>query len=332
MSREVRTYFIQSGSAGAIKIGISGDPRRRMADLQTAHPEKLRLLGILEGDCERELHKRFKDHRKEGEWFDPANELIDYIVSAAGLDKAIAKQLRRAPAKTVVTLSEPSAAEPIDSFDAVITRNEHGEEFGTVVQDEIDGWIYDEWWPKRCSCVEVSESDDECDDACTVCGGICAIETTGEGCGCDGCEISDALHVFVLECEPDGIIEQLAIDRSESRICIVLRPIITKLKLQRFLELAYGAGRADSITPITVDATGVFLSGNGTNCRRTVCLTWLHFNDAAIVESGYDFGTFNEVVDSPDSIVLNGRGGHKFRRRPATEGQHPLFPEMETAK
>jgi hypothetical protein len=77
-------YFIRAGEAGAIKIGYTkSDANRRLYELQTSHPEPLRILGIMGGDCEaeRSLHRRFaKDHLR-GEWFNPSPELLNFIES-----------------------------------------------------------------------------------------------------------------------------------------------------------------------------------------------------------------------------------------------------------
>jgi hypothetical protein len=40
-------YFIQQGTTGPIKIGVSNNPYQRLANLQTANPYKLRLLFFL---------------------------------------------------------------------------------------------------------------------------------------------------------------------------------------------------------------------------------------------------------------------------------------------
>jgi hypothetical protein len=64
-------YAIQAGSF--IKIGIARNPFERLADIQTAHPEDLRLVAAL--PCltpravEGALHRLFVNRRKRGEWF-----------------------------------------------------------------------------------------------------------------------------------------------------------------------------------------------------------------------------------------------------------------------
>lgn len=74
-------YFIQAGTNGPIKIGISRDPVRRLASLQTGHHETLRLLAVMEGDDRDEavMHRRFSCQR--GEWFAPTVELRAFIES-----------------------------------------------------------------------------------------------------------------------------------------------------------------------------------------------------------------------------------------------------------
>ena len=78
-------YIIQSDVSGAIKIGISKNPKNRMRQLQTGSPYKLKLLTIVNGrgDLERSLHESLNSYKKacKGEWFDfdhtnnPSNQL-----------------------------------------------------------------------------------------------------------------------------------------------------------------------------------------------------------------------------------------------------------------
>lgn len=74
-------YFIQRDDMGAIKIGRSIDPLKRLRELQTASPIKLTLLGMMDSEdsTETELHNRFKRLRIMGEWFDPGKALLRYI-------------------------------------------------------------------------------------------------------------------------------------------------------------------------------------------------------------------------------------------------------------
>jgi T5orf172 domain len=65
-------YFVEMEGENRIKIGYTaGSAERRMAQLQTGQPQKLRLLGTIPGerDAEQGLHKEFKAYRGNGEWF-----------------------------------------------------------------------------------------------------------------------------------------------------------------------------------------------------------------------------------------------------------------------
>lgn len=72
-------YFIQDTGSKAIKIGISQDPNKRLAQLQTAHASELRLIAVMDGNesDEQALHRLFTNRR--GEWFDPTHELKAFI-------------------------------------------------------------------------------------------------------------------------------------------------------------------------------------------------------------------------------------------------------------
>lgn len=74
-------YFIQNETNKAIKIGFASDVESRRRALQTASPDRLILLGSIEGDMarERELHREFADLRLVGEWFRPSPKLMDRI-------------------------------------------------------------------------------------------------------------------------------------------------------------------------------------------------------------------------------------------------------------
>lgn len=65
-------YFVVAPNSRSVKIGYTGgDPEKRLAQLQTGCPERLALLGAVDGgvDRERELHQRFALQRLTGEWF-----------------------------------------------------------------------------------------------------------------------------------------------------------------------------------------------------------------------------------------------------------------------
>lgn len=75
-------YFIQEGLHGNIKIGrTSGDPQKRVAQLQCGNPRKLRLIGTVseEFNAEKDWHEAYGMHHIRGEWFCPSQCLLDDI-------------------------------------------------------------------------------------------------------------------------------------------------------------------------------------------------------------------------------------------------------------
>lgn len=75
-------YFITDSNY--IKIGYTkNDVKKRLKQLQTSNPNRLFLLGYIDGDKkrEKELHKKFFSSiaRINGEWFSPTQDLLDYI-------------------------------------------------------------------------------------------------------------------------------------------------------------------------------------------------------------------------------------------------------------
>lgn len=74
-------YFIAEGPRGAIKIGVTDDPAKRLAALQIGNSRPLRCLGLIDGDAnvESNWHRRFAAQRISGEWFKRTPELVEAI-------------------------------------------------------------------------------------------------------------------------------------------------------------------------------------------------------------------------------------------------------------
>jgi hypothetical protein len=72
-------YFVQS-SDFLIKIGTTTNIIKRLRILRTYNPT-IKVLLIKRGTIknERKLHKKFDKYRFEGEWFEPSQEILDYI-------------------------------------------------------------------------------------------------------------------------------------------------------------------------------------------------------------------------------------------------------------
>lgn len=77
-------YFAQSiDGTGPIKIGFTKFPDQRIRGLQGQSPVILRFLATIEGTRrqEQELHDRFRKCCHHNEWFNPTQELMEYIDS-----------------------------------------------------------------------------------------------------------------------------------------------------------------------------------------------------------------------------------------------------------
>ncbi len=74
-------YLIADTEKRWCKIGYSATPKKRISGIQTASPLKIEIISIIAGDTtdEKELHKKFKDKRLNGEWFKYDEEIINYI-------------------------------------------------------------------------------------------------------------------------------------------------------------------------------------------------------------------------------------------------------------
>ncbi|MEV4441331.1 GIY-YIG nuclease family protein [Streptomyces sp. NPDC049577] len=80
-------YVVGSPAARAVKIGVSNDPRARLADLQVGSPVPLLLLWKTPGGqgLESALHAYFAPYRTHGEWFDFQDEDPVALVATAAV-------------------------------------------------------------------------------------------------------------------------------------------------------------------------------------------------------------------------------------------------------
>ena len=77
-------YFLQARDGNKpIKIGVTSDINKRLSQLRNTSPVNLQLLKAIEADkdLEQDIHRRFKDDRLHGEWFNPTPELLRFIGS-----------------------------------------------------------------------------------------------------------------------------------------------------------------------------------------------------------------------------------------------------------
>ena len=80
-TRNISTYFFKNPKTGLIKIGKSIDIKTRKQAVQCGSGVELDVLLVIDGDSERELHKKFAEYREHGEWFNDSDGKIEaYIV------------------------------------------------------------------------------------------------------------------------------------------------------------------------------------------------------------------------------------------------------------
>lgn len=79
-------YFIQDAEAKYIKMGISQDTERRLKELQSSNPHKLKIIVQLPRkskkiarEWEEDFQDRFKDTRIRGEWYRQTPYMLDFI-------------------------------------------------------------------------------------------------------------------------------------------------------------------------------------------------------------------------------------------------------------
>ncbi len=75
-------YFVQyENDSGPIKIGLTKNIQKRLAEIQSTCPAPVKLLKVIEGEWEKELriHYHFSHLRLQGEWFKSEKELLDFI-------------------------------------------------------------------------------------------------------------------------------------------------------------------------------------------------------------------------------------------------------------
>ncbi len=76
-TRKGFVYFARQPKGYYIKIGFATDLSKR--GLETWYCEVLVAIGPVKQAAEARLHKRFGHLRVHREWFEPADELLDYI-------------------------------------------------------------------------------------------------------------------------------------------------------------------------------------------------------------------------------------------------------------
>jgi len=76
-------YFIRIDGTGDVKIGFSTSVAERRKSMDTGHPGKIDVIATIEGsrDLEQDLHRRFENYRKKGEWFSYEGAVKKFVES-----------------------------------------------------------------------------------------------------------------------------------------------------------------------------------------------------------------------------------------------------------
>lgn len=88
-------YFIQAGKDGPIKVGCTGNNLAlRLAHLQLSSPEKLVVLGCIDGDVEheRKIHNELEKFKRSGEWYNPNIEVFEYVFDVIKKGTSVGKK------------------------------------------------------------------------------------------------------------------------------------------------------------------------------------------------------------------------------------------------
>ena len=81
---EKYVYLIKSESNSNYKIGISKNPKKRLAQLQTGNDSEIRLICSFKSEhfnlIEKALHSHYQYKRNSGEWFElTLEDEVDFI-------------------------------------------------------------------------------------------------------------------------------------------------------------------------------------------------------------------------------------------------------------
>lgn len=115
-SRKLRTvYIVECPKTGRVKIGVTKNTSRRLADLQSFSPTSLTLLASFSSigkELERYLHSRYAHLRIHGEWFQPDQWMIDDFKSLETFLGSKTATLKRH--KEIETIEELNKRQALD--------------------------------------------------------------------------------------------------------------------------------------------------------------------------------------------------------------------------
>ena len=118
-------YFIREAAQGLVKIGLAQRPNARLSQLQAMCPHLLELVGVVRGSHshEKRLHEHFADSRVRGEWFEPTQEMNDFL-------EKLPAWTPETPPDSVPIFSAAKNNLFFDLYRAGYSQTEIGEHFG----------------------------------------------------------------------------------------------------------------------------------------------------------------------------------------------------------
>ncbi|ART68194.1 hypothetical protein BTO20_05995 [Mycobacterium dioxanotrophicus] len=96
MEQPAQSVYFISDEHGNVKIGYATSVQARFADLQVANASELTIVLEMPGGpkLERELHRRFAEHRVRGEWFKLTTDILEYIASVRPKPRKVPEYVR----------------------------------------------------------------------------------------------------------------------------------------------------------------------------------------------------------------------------------------------
>lgn len=216
------TYLIQHNAeiTAPIKIGVGKTLRHRL-DAKRDFPTGIRLLGIIEGNVENELHARFSDHKTAGggqEWFLCCESILTFLLTDPRVKHKDSRQLRRAILGLLTASSDDTGSREPSVAQIVCTRTlydlERIFEFLELVWMDV----------ASCVCVDVDDEDKA------------RREEEGDfppG-DCPSCCLSWAAET--LQCvDYEVLVEAIGVHEDRKQLWVIAKPL-TSAKRRSFLE------------------------------------------------------------------------------------------------
>lgn len=114
-------YFLEAPTISRLKIGRTGDLKKRLEIIRTACPVDTKLFGVMRNYpyesnvLEMSIHRYFRNRRQKGEWFDYDQSILDeirswpYFVHSAIIEDEFdigRKSITRAQKRELISLLE----------------------------------------------------------------------------------------------------------------------------------------------------------------------------------------------------------------------------------